>query len=108
MKTLPFWFALAALLALTAGRWCHADEAPKEIGPRECLVIAPVGSYGRSPLHADAVEALVVSGKWSAPKAGDPVKLPDGTSRKWEKAEAGKDGAFAHKALVGGYAFFAI
>jgi pimeloyl-ACP methyl ester carboxylesterase len=85
-----------------------APEPAKEIVLREGLVIPPVGRYGRSPVHTDALESQIVAGKWAAPKAGDVVKLEDGSSRRWESAQAAKDGAFTHQALAGGYAFFTV
>jgi pimeloyl-ACP methyl ester carboxylesterase len=92
-------------LALTP---CRAAEPPRDVALSEGLVIAPVGRYGRSAVHTDALEALMVAGRWAPPKAGDTVKLPDGSSRRWELARAAKDGALTHAALAGGYAFFSV
>jgi poly(3-hydroxybutyrate) depolymerase len=80
----------------------------KETVLRQGLVIAPVGRYGRSPVHTDAIEAMIVAGKWQAPKAGDAVQLPDGTARRWESVRAGDDDVFNHRALEGGYAYFGV
>jgi pimeloyl-ACP methyl ester carboxylesterase len=97
------------ILGLVPGRAAEPPpEPPKEIALREGLVIPPVGRYGRSPVHADALESQIVAGKWAPPKAGDTVKLPDGSMRRWESAQAAKDGAITHQALAGGYAFFAV
>ena len=41
------------------------------------------------------------------PKEGDEVRGPGDKVSKWEKIEAGKDGAFSHKALENGYAYVA-
>lgn len=71
----------------------------------EFLVLGAVGRYGRSAVHTDAVEALIVAGRWTAPRAGDTVTLPDGSSRSWERATAGPDGWLNHRALRGGYAW---
>ena len=60
----------------------------KSILLRSGLVIPPVGKYGRSVVHTDAIEAAIVAGKWTAPQAGDEVKLPDGSTRKWEPITA--------------------
>jgi predicted esterase len=77
--------------------------------PSEALVLRPVGGGGRSPFLRDALVAQMVAGKWTAPNAGDSVDLPDGGSRKWEKVEVAKDGAFPqHAALAGGYAYVAV
>jgi poly(3-hydroxybutyrate) depolymerase len=92
-------------LCVTATR---ADDAPKEIVLREGLVIPAVGRSGRSAVHTDAIEAMMVAGTWTAPKAGDTVKLPDGNTRAWETLKAGNDSTFSGRALAGGYAFFTV
>jgi hypothetical protein len=92
------WFADGAV---PAGQGERADAGPAL--PREGLVLRPVGRYGRTPIHRDAVEAEVVAGRWKAPQEGDKVSLPGGTEQKWEKVAAGKDGNFNHPALRGGY-----
>jgi hypothetical protein len=71
-----------------------------------CLVLAPVGRYGRAPLHTDALEAEIVAGRWKAPRAGDAVKYPGGT-RTWEAASA-KDGTLEHPSLRGGYLYWKV
>jgi hypothetical protein len=84
-----------------------SKQPARDLVLREGLVLPSVGSFGRSPIHMDALEAQIVAGRWSAPKAGDTVALPDGSTRKWEPAQSGKDGTFNHAAL-GGYAYFAV
>jgi pimeloyl-ACP methyl ester carboxylesterase len=99
--------ALALLPRLTL----HGQEEqakPADIVFRESLVIPPVGRSGRSAIHNDAIEALIVAGKWKAPQADDEVKLPDGAVRKWEAAKAKDDGWFEGPALRGGYAFVTV
>jgi pimeloyl-ACP methyl ester carboxylesterase len=85
-----------------------SKQSVAEVVLRDGLVLPPVGRFGRSPLHVDALEAEIVAGKWSAPKAGDAVPRPDGSTQKWEPAQAGKDGTLKHAALGGGYAYFAV
>jgi pimeloyl-ACP methyl ester carboxylesterase len=75
--------------------------------PRECLVLPPVGRYGRLPLPSDALEAQIVAGTWKPPKAGDTVTMQDGP-RTWETAKLDDKGVVAHRALGGGYAYFAV
>ncbi len=75
----------------------------EEIVLREGLAVSPVGRYGRSAVHEDAIEAEIVAGKWSPPKAGDAVTLPDGSTRAWEPIRAGDDGWFRDRSLSGGY-----
>ncbi len=60
---------------LTAGQ-SQPSEPVKEIVLRDWLVIEPVGRYGRSAVHTDAIEAEIVAGRWSPPRAGDTVTLP--------------------------------
>ena len=36
------------------------------------------------------------------------MTLADGSTRKWEALKASKDGSFSHRALSGGYAYFAV
>jgi hypothetical protein len=75
--------------------------------PSEALVLPPVGRSGRSPIPTDALVERMAAGKWTAPKAGDTVKAANGPERKWE-AVPFRDGAVAHRALGGGYAFFPV
>src|SRR5438067_20650 len=70
--------------------------------PTEALVLRPVGGGGRSPFLRDALVAQIVAGKWAAPNAGDSVDVPDGGSRKWEKVEVAKDGAFPQLTALNG------
>jgi dienelactone hydrolase len=104
-------FGMAGIL-LAAAQNAAADEdsalRPKEIVPGECLVIKPVGRYGRSVVRLDALEAQMLAGKWKAPKAGEAVTLPDGKVQAWETAQVGKDGWFRHGALAGGYAYVSV
>ena len=51
----------------------------------EALVLPSAGRSGRSPLHTDAVEALIVSGEWRTPEAGDTVTHPDGSTLTWSE-----------------------
>ncbi len=103
--------AVAAVLTLVSG--ARGDDDPPavradDVQLREGLAIAPVGRYGRSAIHQDAIEAQIVAGKWRAPKAGDGVSLPDGSSRTWKAIQAGDDGWFRGRSLGGGYVYFAV
>jgi poly(3-hydroxybutyrate) depolymerase len=104
--------ATVALFALAAGDSAKAQEpvaAPSgQIALRDALVIGRVGQYGRAPVHRDALEAQIVSGRWSPPKAGDTVSLPDGSTRTWETASAAEDGWITHDALRAGYAYVSV
>ena len=72
---------------------------------RHGLAVAGGGRAGRSPVHTDAIEADIVSGKWQRPADGDHVYLADGTSRQWHPIEADTNGWFADQSWRGGYAF---
>jgi dienelactone hydrolase len=93
----------------TTPAWGAAPSAGGgQIVLTEALVIEPVGRARRSAVHTDAIEARIVDGIWSAPKAGDVLDLPDGTERTWTEAAAGDDGWLSHDALRGGYALFTV
>src|SRR5215510_175113 len=97
------WMAALGLLVPRATTFQNTSSS--DIPIRECLVIRSVGRSGRSAPHTDAIEGQIVSGKWSAPKSGDHLALPDGRSQTWTEAKADKDGWISNQALNGGYAF---
>jgi poly(3-hydroxybutyrate) depolymerase len=101
--------AAAALQAAVAPQAAAAgaDSADKPV-LRNPLVIEPVGESRRSALHTDALEAQIVSGTWSTPRAGDVVEHPDGTRHAWAEATAGDDGWLRDEALRGGYALWTV
>jgi poly(3-hydroxybutyrate) depolymerase len=87
----------------------HSDvREPAPLTPRQCLVLPPVGHYSRAPFHEDALERLLVAGKWRAPKAGDEIPVPDGKPPQWHPLHAEKDGWFRSSDLEGGYAYVPI
>ena len=92
---------LALLLLVTS----QPATQPEALTPTEYWVIAAGARAGRTPVRTDAVEALMVSGQWQTPEAGQ--KLP-GTEAVWEKVAAGKDGSISHRALRGGYALWKV
>ena len=83
-----------------------AFEKPTSLTPKQGLVIGRVGRSGRVALHTDAIEALLVTGRWKQPRAGDTVALPNGSTRRWQPITADENGEFRHRSLFGGYAFF--
>ncbi|MHC4209489.1 MAG: hypothetical protein ACYSWT_07215 [Planctomycetota bacterium] len=103
---MPIAVAAVAAIALRATAAPTADA--DEIVLREALVIEPVGRFRRSAVHTDAIEARIVSGTWSTPRAGDVVDLPDGTERTWIETTAGDDGWLTGEALRGGYVLFTV
>ncbi len=71
----------------------------------ECLIVPSVGSYGRNPIHTDAIQHLIANGEWKAPKEGDTIHVRTNLERAWSKLRVGEDGVFRHNNLNGGYAF---
>ncbi len=97
--------SLALLLVCFAALACRGQSVtPVGEWIGEALVIGDVGRGGRSAVHTDAVEAMIVRGEWKAPAEGDTVALPNGDERRWERVAANDDGWFAHAALRNGYA----
>ena len=84
----------------------RADDAPSTIALKEGLALPPSNrGGGRSAFRADAVEGLIDSGRWAAPKSGGEVKLGDRVVGAWKTLKAGDDGTFRDPALFGGYLF---
>src|SRR5690349_5708016 len=102
-RLLPLFLLAGAALPGRAG-----PVPGGEIVLRERLVLPPVGRAGRSPVHVDPVEARIVAGDWTAPKAGEQVPSVGGAARAWTAARAGADGWVQHPALGGGYAFWTV
>src|SRR5690606_5022596 len=99
--------ALVAAIVSLLVTGAFAQSAPstgEEL--REALVIGSVSRTGRAPVFTDPIQARIVAGDWSPPRAGDTVPLPDGSIREWSSARAGEDGWFSGRALRGGYAYF--
>jgi pimeloyl-ACP methyl ester carboxylesterase len=108
MHTGALRLLVTSLLILVASSLGGAAEGPKDIVLGDCLILGPVGRYGRAPLHRDALEAQIVAGKWAAPKAGDKVAVPGGTEQTWQEAKAGADGSINNAALAGGYLYWRV
>jgi pimeloyl-ACP methyl ester carboxylesterase len=98
--------SLLAYLFVAPAPLPAAEGAKKDILLGECLLLPPVGRYGREPIHTDALEALLVAGTWRAPRAGDTVTGPAGP-RSWTAVRA-KDGAIDHDSLRGGYLYWQV
>lgn len=76
--------------------------------PDRCVAIRAAGRSGRSPVHTDAVELLVVSGAWRPPAPGERLEVPGGSPRTWELLSRNADGSFGGDGYAGGYAYFAV
>jgi pimeloyl-ACP methyl ester carboxylesterase len=81
--------------------------APHEIILADCLVLPQVGRYGRSAVHLDPVEALIVAGRWKAPRAGETVARANGDPQTWTAAKA-KAGVLEQAGSPGGYVFWTV
>ncbi|MCB9893376.1 MAG: prolyl oligopeptidase family serine peptidase [Planctomycetes bacterium] len=67
-------------------------QTPQSIELTDCLVLPRVGVSSRSPVRTDALEALMVAGAFTAPKAGDKLQLADGSKVEWSGAAADEEG----------------
>lgn len=92
-------YTLLPMLLVAMTVWCDAQPL------RECLVLPMPGGMSRSIVYTDPIQALQVSGGWMAPKAGDTVTFPDGSTQRWGAVTANADGWFEHPALRNGYAY---
>ena len=106
------WFSMRGCAAIWFGVLAVAAPAVGQIGvrllPEKCLVVGSVGQYGRKPFHADAIEAQLVAGTFTAPIEGDQILLPGREVRTWEAAEIDAGGEVKHDALRNGYVYLAI
>jgi hypothetical protein len=93
-------WSFAALMILSPNRASWAET----ITLRRGLAVGGGGRAGRSPVHSDAIEAEIISGKWQRPAEGNRVQLADGTSRQWHPIAADTNGWFADESWRGGYA----
>jgi dipeptidyl aminopeptidase/acylaminoacyl peptidase len=93
-------WSFAALMVLSPVRASWAET----ITLRRGLAVGGGAHAGRSPVHSDAIEAEIISGKWQRPVEGDRVQLVDGTSQQWHPIEADTNGWFANESWRGGYA----
>lgn len=110
-------FLLTATLCVLIGftsmpRTVRAGETPvmpsKEIPLKEALALRLGRGAGRSAVHTDPMEALIVAGKWKAPVEGEPFTLLDGTEQTWQKVTADKDGALSGDNARAGYIHWAV
>src|SRR5262245_18552012 len=89
LRSVPLLGRRLMLAALLTGLLPGGAFAAPPALPAEGLVLPPVGGGGgRSAVAADALVAQLVSGSWTAPRAGDAVKLPNGSDRKWDVLKA--------------------
>ncbi len=106
MPRCTFRFGLAAAMVLAAA--ACVSQPPEPIIPRSGLLLVRPGRSGRDALPRDAVQKLIVEGRWTVPAAGDTISLPDGGTRTWQRVEADKDGRFTGPALPGSYLFVTV
>ncbi|MBI3411345.1 MAG: prolyl oligopeptidase family serine peptidase [Planctomycetes bacterium] len=101
-----FVVSILAFCAMPAA--AQEAQKPKDILPKEALVIKLPGQAARSAVHIDPIEAQIVAGTWKAPKAGDELRIDADKVATWEKAEFKKENTLVHPALRGGYAYVPI
>lgn len=105
-----FWLRRAAFaLSLFFAASLSAVELPSTIREwvwTNAVVIEPLGKGGRNTIFTDTLEAMLDSGSWKPPVAGEALISAEGTNRVWTEAVADKDGWFSGPALHGGWAYF--
>src|SRR5262245_30505490 len=70
-----------------------AEQSPLELVPwKQGLMLPAVGTIGRGPIVTNPVFAAWAAGKDWPPKAGDKVKLPNGSTVAWESLPVTNDG----------------
>jgi hypothetical protein len=87
------------------------EQSPEGITVGDCLIVGPIGEYGRfnrCAIHADPIEDSIITECFSAPQQGDTVQVSNGSPRAWSKAAAGKDRWLEHPALRGGYVYIPV
>lgn len=82
---------------------CLGFALPQPFEFTSALAIGSVGASGRTTLHTDAIESMIVNGTWKTPSDGDTVKLPNGSSKNWTPIRANTEGWFDDSRLRGGY-----
>lgn len=98
--------ASAAMLAFASLASAQPKATPAAEALAEALIIEPVGTYGREPIHLDAIEHHMLEGSWQAPGEGDTITGPDGAAREWTLALANDEGWLSDRALRDGYALW--
>lgn len=101
-RTLTALTALAALAAppiLAPAAWCQ-EAATDSIPMQHALAIEPVGVAARSAIHTDAIERLIVEGKWTTPTEGGEVRRPDGSKATWKWREVDNAGWMIHTGYI--------
>jgi len=110
-------FSLIGILCVVIGSnslpWTtSAGEASassvKEIPLKEALFLRVGGRAGRSAVHTDPVEALIVAGKWKAPVEGESFTTPDGTNQTWQKFTKNNEGSGGREGGRSGYLYWAV
>src|SRR5262249_43104323 len=97
------WLLTLCYLSFAPAEPTAGAAEPREILLADCLVLPRQGTFGRALVHLDAIENLLVTGKWKTPAAGEAIALPNGGTRTWAAAKA-KAGSLEQSSLQGGYA----
>ncbi|MDX1934882.1 MAG: prolyl oligopeptidase family serine peptidase [Capsulimonadales bacterium] len=94
---------VSAFLLLFCASAVRAQPVPEPLTIRSGVAVGPVVRGARRPFVADPVQFSLVRGTWRPPVAGDIVRLPDGTERKYVPVEANAEGVLQSEAFSGGY-----
>ena len=105
MRSPLFCLFLLSISLLPIAPASAAAASDSDIILREGVAIRSGGRMARTAFHTDAIEALIVAGLWTAPRAGDTLTMTDGTNRTWEPVIAKADGSFTNAVLRGGYVY---
>ncbi|MEN8126982.1 MAG: sugar-binding protein [Planctomycetota bacterium] len=92
---LSLWFVPSSL---------EAAEPERLFLFTEGLLLDGAGTYGRSPVHTDVIEATIITGTWQPPTKGQAITLADETKKKWRTITADADGWFSDEEK-GGYIY---
>ena len=103
MRSPLFCLFLLSISLLPLAPASRAAAPDSDIILREGVAIRSRGRMARTAFHTDPIEALIVAGRWTAPRAGDTLTMTDGTNRTWEPVIAKPDGSFTNAVLRGGY-----
>jgi len=103
---------LAALAGIVAASPAPVPQAGKETGSngeivfKRGLQVGQVGRYGRSAVHSDPIEHLLLTGALGRPEEGAlAFETPDGERIEWKAIEANEEGWFQDRGLRGGYVY---
>ncbi len=98
---------LKLIYTLTVSLFCGSllTAQTNSITLKEGLAIKSFNFFAKNMFSADPVEAMMVKGKWHAPKTGDSLAFGNSFS-KWNKISADGKGWYEGNETNGGYLYF--